>query len=216
MKNFLSLLLILTLVFCVVGCGEDNNTDLNVVSSTSNAISDQTTSIEQTNSSNGLTEEQIRKIVQEELKKNSSADTSDKFVVGEKLKNLYGENFKMPITGQKDCFVQITSITATKKKEADISNVKDYYSDVDNDYRFYRYVYDLTITGKVDKNFKGDNLQLLISLDGHSELGVKELINGYNVCVAMLNADGTFKLEALMYCDRNAKSIKISRAKQYW
>ena len=150
-------------------------------------------------SSNNLNEEHIRKIVQEEIAKNDVSSTDD-FKAGDKLYNPLGNNFKLPINGQKNYFATITSLEVTKKKEAEVSNLNDYktYSDM-NFYYFERYLYEVKIQGEVDNNFSGQNLNVCIRFekDNEGEIGT-----------TIVKDDGSFSLNFIA-CSNTNENIVI-------
>ncbi|MEE0839948.1 MAG: hypothetical protein U0L72_05275 [Acutalibacteraceae bacterium] len=170
MKKFLSIILSIFFVVGLTACG---NT-----------------------SSNSLNEEQIRKIIQEEMAKND-VTSEDEFQIGDKLFNPLGNNFKLPINGQENCFATITNIEVTKKKEAEASNLDDYKS-VLNFYYFERYLYEVKMEGNVDNDFSGKEINICIRFekDDEGEIGT-----------AIVKDDGSFSLNFIAYSNTNENVI---------
>lgn len=232
MKKFLAIVLAIIFVFCLTACNKDE-TPSDVKSNTTSNIS-QTTSMEnQTNNTvvtteseltestkpsdlnnpttvSNITEEQVRKIVKEEISKIEKPSTSgnnlteeqvrkivkeeiaakDKFVPGEELKCTVGKSFKIFIVRtsniEKDS-ANIEEISITNYKQADINNIDDYI----NKNGFYKYLYKGNVKGKVDKKFAGEKFELRINGEG--------LVCPNSTGATVINADGTFSYSFIAY-----------------
>ena len=174
MRKFLAILLAMSFVLCLTACG---NT-----------------------SSNSLSEEQIRKIVQEEMAK-SDVTSENEFKVGDKLFNPLGDSFNLPINGQENQFVTITKLEVTNKKEADASNLDDYWKRGSN-YYFSRYIYEVVIEGKVDEQFVGREIYVNIQFENYNEF-----FNADGAGATTIRDDGTFVFQYLAYSNVIEKVI---------
>ena len=156
----------------------------------------------------GLTEEQVRKIVQEEMLKKTDTPLTGVFKEGDKLINPFGDSFDLPINysleeNQEKCFATITTLEVTKKKEADISNIGDYWHS-DNFCYYKQYIYEVKIEGKVDKKFAGKAIIVNLRVKNDNEFFGAS--GGYATRTT-LSADGSFQITYLAYCATNENII---------
>ena len=233
-KKALAIILSICFVLCLTACNKDETasdiTSKNEqITSTENQTSDLTTSNESTESSepaesseptesnnpvvvSNMTEEQVRKIVQEEIAKMEKSDinvdeitqkvldsinTQKQFRIGEKLYNPLGDSFKMPIEWQEGEYATITSVSATKLKIADITNLDDYYHNY-----YYRYMYEVTVTGKVDKKFANQTIGVRMQFEYYTE--PYGLGNGGST---KIKNDGTFSIKYIAHSNANENTI---------
>lgn len=159
-----------------------------------------------------MTEEQVRKIVQEEIAKMEKSDinvdeitqkvldsinTQKQFRIGEKLYNPLGDSFKLPIERQEGEYATITSVSATKLKIADITNLDDYYHNY-----YYRYMYEVTVTGKVDKKFANQTIKVRMQFEYYTEPYGRG--NGGST---KIKNDGTFSIKYIAHSNANENTI---------
>ena len=174
MKKVLTIILLISFVVCLTACG---NT-----------------------APNSLSEEQVREIVQGEIAKNDVA-TENEFKIGDKLLNPLGDNFKLPINGQENQFATITKLEVTNKKEADASNLKDYWQRGSN-YYFSRYIYEVVIEGNVDKKFAGKEIYINLQFESYNGF-----FDAGGAGAATVKDDGTFVFQYLAYSNVIEKVI---------
>lgn len=148
-----------------------------------------------------LTEEEIRNIIKSELEKNPSGGKSSgavpatpqekKFVAGASLTCPVGTNFTMPINTQINKTATITSFSVKTLKIADVSNRADYYTLLGTNYHvYYRYIYQLEMSGKVDPSFSGRAMNVLVAFESGESLDFYDVPNN----IVTINSDGTFSL----------------------
>lgn len=177
MKKVLTIILLISFVVCLTACG---NT-----------------------SSNNLSEEQIRKIVQEEMAKVempsvdvneitknvlSALKKENEFVVGEQLSNLldlpmafpYGENTE----------INVQEYTITKTKAFNPREKGDFVYDFPGGYVFYRYQYKITVQGKADAQYAGTYIRIGYKVMNGS-LSVSTCFDG-NLWEEGLNFSGSY------------------------
>ena len=167
MKKVLAIALSLCFIVCLTACGNS-----------------------------GLTEEQIRKVIQEEIKANDASSINE-FKPGDKLSTPSGGNFKLPISGYDNHFATITLLDVTKKKEADISDLNDYWHYGGSPY-YLRYIYEVKINGNVDKKFAGKEIFIGLEFENYSEFSPES---------TTINADGAFSFTYLAYSNKNENVI---------
>lgn len=129
------------------------------------------------------------------------ADPKEQFKIGEKLYNPLGDNFKLPINGQTNRFVTITKLEVTNKKEADASNLDDYWKS--GDYRYFaRYIYEVKIVGKVDAKFAGEEIYINLQFESYNEF-----FAAGGEGKATIKNDGTFEFNYLAHSNKHEKVI---------
>lgn len=112
------------------------------------------------------------------------------FIVGETLASPVGNNFKMPITGQIDKYATITNLKVTALKIADINDKSDYDSNEDQTvFKYYRYIYQLELSGKVDVSFAGKKISVNFAFDNNT---IAEFYDKHHDVT--INPDGTFSV----------------------
>ena len=174
MKKVITTILLISFVVCLTACG---NT-----------------------APNSLSEEQVREIVQGEIAKND-VTTENKFKVGDKLFIPLGDSFKLPINGQENQFATITELEVKNKKEADASNLGDYWTSGGYHY-FARYIYEVKIAGKVDTKFAGKEIYINLRFEN-----CYEFFGAGGPGQATIKNDGTFEFNYLAYSNMHEKVI---------
>lgn len=147
-----------------------------------------------------LTEDEIRKIIKSELDKNNTNQTTTvvpatpqekSFVAGTNLICPVGTSFTMPINTQINQNATITSFSVKTLKIADVSNRSDYYTMLGTNYHtYYRYIYQLEMSGKVDPTFSGRTMNVLVAFESGESVNFYDVPNN----IVTINSDGTFSL----------------------
>lgn len=186
MNKFLAIILVLCLALGLAACSKDNTTiDISQNTSAENQTSDSTEPSKPTEAlehietnkpttENSITEEQVRKIVQEEMAKleKPSVDVNEitknvlsalkkenEFIVGEQLSNLWDLPMAFPYGENTEVTVQ--EYTITKAKAFNPREKDDYvYEDLDDRYVFHRYQYKITVQGKADTQYAGKYIRI--------------------------------------------------------
>lgn len=149
-----------------------------------------------------FTEDQIRAIVQDAIAKlkTPSADKNE-FKAGEKLFCPVGNSFKLPINGQENKFATITSLVVTKKKEANIENLDEFWGDGNYKY-FARYLYEVKISGTVDEEFAGKKIYINLQFEHYNDF-----FGSIGGGTAIINPDGSFTFDYIAHSNTNENVI---------
>ncbi len=175
MKKTLAVLLSFCLLFCLAACGTNNTTSGDI-------------------SNNDVSQSEITSDLQTNEKENNLETNKleeKAFIVGETLASPVDNNFKMPINMQEDKYATITNLKATALKIADINDKNDYYSiEGQTYYTYYRYIYQLELSGKVDVSFAGKTINVQVAFDNNTSAGFYDIKNH----AVTINPDGTFSV----------------------
>lgn len=190
---------------------------------------------DKTTVTNGLTEDQIRKIVEEEIGKadKSKPETSidqeklieeitkkvltkienqNKFVPGDTVNCIFGEQFDFPFRhndgsfDEKDDTLKITSFKVIKVAENNLNNRNEWYNRY-GDMEFLRYTYKITIKGVLDKQYKDDIIDIWMQEDFDNY--------SWNAPERKINSDGSFLVEWTAYSNQNITDISIRKILVY-
>lgn len=196
---------------------QSNTTDTTLkenTESTDNSTNETSNSTENnTSHNNNIDVEKIKSIVKDEIATNVNVDDivnkvvsiineQNKFVPNTKLTCVAGDNFKLPINGQKNQYADITNFSATKYKIADINNKSDYWGEGNMIY-FSNYLYKIKFNGKVDPQFAGKQIYINLQFENYNEFfgagGCKEKV--------LVSSDGTFSFDFIAHSNKNENVI---------